>query len=61
MINGKLPLCSLIFHVPKLFAYTRPNKFLGCLDKIEHCFIAWRTPKEEQVSFAASRLSISAS
>lgn len=31
------------------------------MDKIEYWFIAWGTPKEEQVSFVISKLSISVS
>lgn len=53
--------CPPIYHVPILFAFTGTNKFLDWLDKVEHWFLFWRTPKKEQVSFATSRLSIIAS
>ena len=53
--------CPLIYHVPLLFTYTCPDKILDWLDKVEHWFLFRRTPKEKQVSFAANRLSISAS
>ena len=57
----KCHLFSSIYHLTKLFVYTHPNKFLDWLDKIEHWFLFWLPPKEEQVSFTASRLTISVS
>lgn len=53
--------CSSIYHILELFAYTCPKQFLDQLDKIEYWFIVQGTPKEEQVSFAISKLSISVS